>query len=108
MGFKTYHITLIFLILLLVISATLLGWALSSSRIHLAILLGHWHYSGSWSCSFCKLTRYNREVLFFFRALENDDTSIKYRSSHRNKFIDELHQHLNRVNESFQDLKLSE
>lgn len=105
MGFKNYHIALIVLIVLLVISATLMGWALSTARIHLAILLaiGTAFEAGF---LFLKLTRYNREVLFFFRALENDDTSIRYSSTHRNNFIDELHQHLNRVNENFQELKL--
>jgi len=105
MGFKKYQITLIILILLLVISAALMGWALSSARIHLSILL----FTGiAFEAVFLylKLTRYNREVLFFFKALENDDTSIRYSSPHRNHFIDELHQHLNRVNKSFQELRL--
>ncbi len=105
MGFKNYYITLIVLMVLVVISATLLGWALSSERIHLAILLAIGIILGA-VFLFLKLTRYNREVLFFFRALENDDTSIKYASAHRSRVIDELHQHLNRVNENFQDLKL--
>ena len=105
MGFKKYHISLIVLIALLVVSATILGWALSSERIHLAILLAiGLIIEGVFF--FQKITRYNREVLFFFRALENDDTSIKYSATHRNSFIDELHRHLNRVNENFQDLKL--
>ena len=94
------------LLVLLVISAAVLGWALSSSRMHLAILLGIVIFV----CAvfiFQQLTRSNREVLFFFRALENDDTSINYSSSHRNKFIDELHQHLNKVNGNFQELKLN-
>ena len=56
---------------------------------------------------FHHLTRTNREILFFFRALENDDTSIKYKSLHRNRLIDELHEHLNRVSENFEELKLS-
>ena len=106
MGSRSFHIKLFALLVLLVISAAVLGWALSSSRMHLAILLGIVILVGA-VFSFQQLTRSNREVLFFFRALENDDTSINYSSSHRNKFIDELHQHLNKVNENFQELKLS-
>lgn len=105
MGFKNYHIKLIVLITLLVLSSTLLGWALSSARIHLAIILGI-GIGTEGVFLFHIITRYNREVLFFFRALENDDSSLKYTSTTRNSFIDELHQHLNRVNENFQDLKL--
>ena len=106
MGSRSFHIKLFALLVLLVISAAVLGWALSSSRMHLAILLGIVILVGA-VFIFQQLTRSNREVLFFFRALENDDTSINYSSSHRNKFIDELHQHLNKVNGNFQELKLS-
>jgi len=105
MDFRNYNITLIVLFTLLIVSAALLGWALSSARIHLAIMLGIGLFVEG-VFLFHRITRYNREVLFFFRALENDDTSIKYNSAHRSSFIDELHRHLNRVNENFQDLKL--
>ena len=106
MGFKRHQITLIALIILLVISATMLGWALSSSRIHLGILLGI-AISVEALLIYLKLNRWNRELLFFFRALENDDTSMIYGSTHRNKLIDELHQHMNRINVSFREMKLS-
>jgi nitrogen fixation/metabolism regulation signal transduction histidine kinase len=106
MGFKHQHITLITLVVLLVISAAGLGWALSASRIHLAILLGI-SISAFGVIIYKLMTRTNREILFFFKALENDDTSIKYSSRHRNRYIDELHQHLNRVNENFQDVRMN-
>ncbi len=106
MGFKRHQITLIALITLMVISATMLGWALSSSRIHLGILLGI-AISVEALLIYLKLNRWNRELLFFFRALENDDTSMIYGSTHRNKLIDELHQHMNRINVSFREMKLS-
>jgi len=106
MGFKRHHIVLIVLFILLVISATTLGWALSSSRIHLGIILGIAIFVEA-LIIYLKLNRWNRELLFFFRALENDDTSMIYGSTHRNKLIDELHQHMNRINASFQEMKLS-
>ncbi len=105
MVFRAHHIKLIALIAFLVISATLLGWALSSSRMHLAILMGIGILAAGLFL-FQLLTRSNREILFFFKALENDDTSIRFPSSRRSQFIDELHLHLNRVNENFQELKL--
>ncbi len=105
MVFRAHQIKLIALIAFLVISATLLGWALSSSRMHLAILMGIGILAAGLFL-FQLLTRSNREILFFFKALENDDTSIRFPSSRRSQFIDELHLHLNRVNENFQELKL--
>lgn len=106
MGFKRHHLELVILIILLVISSAMLGWALSSSRIHLAIILGIVICGGA-VFIFKKLSRANREILFFFRALENDDTSINYSFGQRNTYLDELHKHLNRVNENFQKLKLN-
>jgi len=106
MGFKRHHITLIALIILLVISATMLGWALSLARIHLGIILGITIFVEA-LIIYLRLNRWNKELLFFFRALENDDTSMTYGSTHRNKLIDELHQHMNRINESFRAMKLS-
>jgi len=106
MGFRSYQIKLIFWIVLLVINAALVGWALSSSRIHLSILLGI-TLVFVLVLLYTQLTRWNREVLFFFRALENDDTSISFGSTYQSRFINELHQHLNRLNTSFQEMKLS-
>jgi two-component system, NtrC family, nitrogen regulation sensor histidine kinase NtrY len=106
MGFKRHHIILLLLLLLLVISASVLGWAMSGSRTHLAILLSA-AIIVEVAALFFRMTRTDREILFFFRALENDDTSLNYGSGHRSSLIDELHQHLNRVNVLFQDLKLN-
>ena len=106
MGFRNHNITMLALVVLLISSATLLGWALTSSRIHLAILLGIC-IAAEAVFLHQKLTRFKREILFFFNALENDDTSINYSSNHRNNFIDELHRHLNKVNGNFQELRLN-
>jgi len=107
MGFKRYSYSLIVLILLMVICSSAMGWALFSSRIHLAILLLVLVAIEA-SFLFLIFLRTNREVLFFFKALENDDTSIRYSSDHRSRFIDELHQYLNKLNTSFREMKVSQ
>lgn len=94
------------LIVLLVITAGLLGWALSEARIHMAILLAMGILAVA-GILYLRMTSINREILYFFRALENDDTSLKYNADHRNSLIDELHRHLNRVNENFQNIQLN-
>ena len=106
MDFKRHRLSLIAGILLLLISAILLGWVLSSSRMHLAILLSIAILAES-GYLYMLVTRSNREVLYFFRALENDDTSINYSSSHRTRFTDELHQHLNSLNKAYREMRLS-
>jgi len=106
MSFKHYHISLIVLIILLVISSTILGWALSTSKVHLAILMAV-VIIVEMAFIFLRFTRFNREILYFFRALENEDTSFKYSTNHRSKFINELHRHLNRGNENFQEIQVN-
>ncbi|KPJ98832.1 MAG: hypothetical protein AMK71_10765 [Nitrospira bacterium SG8_35_4] len=106
MGFKTYHISLVALITFMVISSAAMGWALSTTRVHLAIMLALGILVEA-VLIFTRLTRVNREILYFFRALENDDTSLRYSSNHRNSIINELHRHLKRVNENFQNIQVN-
>lgn len=105
MKFKPYHISLIILIILIVISSVILGLALSADRIHLAIMLVLGIILVV-TVLYLRLTRFNREILYFFRALENNDTSLKFSSNHRNRLIDELHRHMKRVNKAFQDMQV--
>ena len=105
MGFRHHHIKLLVGLVLLLIFAISLGWALSLSKVHLSIILGTGILiSGIYLYSM--LTRANREILFFFRALENDDTTLTYNAPHQSSFIDELHRHLDRINSNFQELRL--
>lgn len=106
MGFKRHHMKLVLGLVLLVICSISLGWSMSTSRVHLAIILGAAILAVG-VYIYRLLTRANREILFFFRALENDDTSIRYGAGLQSKFIDELHQHLERVNGNFQELRLA-
>lgn len=106
MAFKRYKMNLLVLIILVVITSSTMGWAVFSSKMHLVIIFAVlvlvesillYHY----------LTRTNKEILFFFKALENDDTSISYKSDHRNRIINELHHYLNGLNANFRELKIS-
>ena len=79
MGFKQYHSKLILFIILLVITSSAMGWAWFSSRIHVAIILTIQVLIET-IILFIQLTRTNKQILFFFKALENDDTSFRYTS----------------------------
>lgn len=105
MAFKRYGRIQLLLICLLVISGAGMGWALTVSRFHLAMILFVWVCLLGW-LQYRKLSRTNREILFFFKALENDDTSIKFSSNHRNRFINELHHYLDALNRNFQRMKV--
>jgi len=105
MGFKRHRLTLVTTLFLMVICSMALGWALFSSKLHLAIVLVFLILTEVLFL-YRLQTRTQNQILFFFKALENDDTSISYRSTHRSRFTDELHRYLNVLNESFQEMKL--
>ncbi len=106
MGFKKHRLTLGLTIFLVVICSGALGWALFSSKLHLAIVLIFLILTEVLFL-YRLLNRTQNEILFFFKALQNDDTSISYRSAHRGRFTDELHHYLNVLNESFREMKMN-
>ena len=73
MGFKSENGTMLMLSLLLTASAVGLGWALTNSRFHLSIVLLTLVLILILML-FRRLTKTSREILFFFKALKNDDT----------------------------------
>jgi nitrogen fixation/metabolism regulation signal transduction histidine kinase len=105
MAFRSFERGILFLILLIILCSVGLGWALFSGRVHLSILLGlivcmeavflyYW------------MNRTHKEILFFFKALENDDTALRYTASRKSKLIDELHGYLNTLNAGLQETKM--
>jgi len=105
MGFKRYTISVLLLIVLLVASSMGMAWALFSARMHLAVgflVL----VAAEALLLYSLLTKTHKEILFFFKALENDDTSIRYSSTKRNRFIDELNLYLNQLNQNFREMKV--
>jgi len=106
MAFKRYSGILISNLFLLVISSTGLGWALLSSNKHLSILLAI-AICVELAILYRILTKTHREILFFFKALENSDTSITYRSDHRGRIIDEMHQYMDALNQGFKEMQLN-
>lgn len=105
MGFKRYTISVLLLMVLLVASSMGMAWALFSARMHLAVgflvLIAIWIV-----LLFSLLTKTHKEILFFFKALENDDTSIHFRSNRNNRIMDELNLYLNQLNRNFQEMKM--
>jgi len=106
MAFKQHARLLLVLLFLLMVTSMGLGWALLSSSLHLSILLGI-AVSLELAALYRLMTRTHREILFFFKALENNDTSINYRSDHRGRVIDELHQYMEALNQGFQEMQIN-
>lgn len=106
MAFKRHARILVALLMLLLVTSVGLGLTLLSSIWHLAILLGI--ATGlEMAALYRLLTRTNREILFFFKALENEDTSIRYGSEHRSRIVDELHGYMDALNQGFREMQLN-
>ncbi len=105
MGFNRRNGTMLLLLILLLVSTLALGWTLTSARYHLSIMLGVL-ITVEIITLYGVLTRTNRDILFFFRALENDDTSICHKTDTGNQVLDELNLHLSHLNQNFSEMKL--
>ena len=82
MGFKRENGRVLILSIMLTVSAVGMGWALTSSRFHLSIILLTLVLILLFLL-FRRLTKTSREILFFFKALENDDSSISYSANEK-------------------------
>jgi nitrogen fixation/metabolism regulation signal transduction histidine kinase len=93
------------MISLLVVISMAATWALLSDRVHLAIVFLILVLIQVFLL-YSLLTKTHKEILFFFKALENDDTSFRYSARRENRFMEELNQYLNQLNSSFQEMKM--
>ena len=48
----------------------------------------------------------NRELTFFFDAIRNDDTTLRFKENIQNKSLRQLHQSMNRVKKHISDIKI--
>ena len=106
MAFKPYTTRVLVWMAALAVVAAAKGWSWSEGRFHLAILLGLLLILIS-VILFRNLVRTTRDIHYFFKSLENDDTSIQFPSDRRNGLIAELYTYLNRLNQGFQEIRLT-
>lgn len=98
---------MLLLIILVVGISICLGWALTNQRFHLSIILLALVLI-LLVLLYRRLTLTNREILFFFKALQNEDSSIMYQDKHRSKLIDELSSYMNQLNLNFREMKVDQ
>ena len=98
---------MLMLSLMLTASAVCMGWALATSRFHLSIILLALVLILILML-FRRLTKISSEILFFFKALKNDDSSISYSASRSNQLTEELSTYLNELNRNFREMKVDQ
>ena len=104
MGFKRFNRNTFLIIISLILTSVLTGWALSSKQIHLSIIL-----SAMLILLTFLLYRYfsgvTNEILFFFKAIKNEDSSLIFKKKTGSPIIDELHLHLQNLNDTYRNIK---
>lgn len=105
MGYKRITTTTIVSIMIMVMSAVAAGYltALNADPWYLLILLPVPVVSIFIMHS---LNQSNRQIAFFFEAIRNEDSSLKFPTSIRQKSLRHLYQSLNNLNERINDIKL--
>lgn len=103
---RRLYLNLIFRVLLIIALSVGLGWSLQSTRVFyiapiiiIALII-----------SAISLVRYlnstNRKMSFFFEAVKNNDSALRFGRHPGNKTEDLLNRKLNEVNKQIQDLKM--
>jgi nitrogen fixation/metabolism regulation signal transduction histidine kinase len=106
MASKNLYLNIILRCCFLAVSAILAGWIFFDHKIPvLGIMLAIiFVIQAAELIHF--LNRTNRQIAFFFDAVRNDDTTLRFPENTGNKSVNELNNSLNRVNESIKNIKL--
>lgn len=106
MASKNLYLNIILRCCFLAVSAILAGWIFFDHKIPvLGIMLAIiFVIQAAELIHF--LNRTNRQIAFFFDAVRNDDTTLRFPGNTGNKSVNELNNSLNRVNESIKNIKL--
>jgi nitrogen fixation/metabolism regulation signal transduction histidine kinase len=106
MASKNLYLNIILRCCFLAVSAILTGWIFFDHKIPvLGIMLAIiFVFQAAELIHF--LNRTNRQIAFFFDAVRNDDTTLRFPENTGNKSVNELNNSLNRVNESIKNIKL--
>ncbi len=105
MRYKTFHLAIVARLLIFTILAgsavyfyTAQQWALMGSLIFFLFI------SGGNILYF--MDSVNRELTFFFDAIRNEDTTLRFKEDVRNKSLRELHKSMNKVNRLISEIKV--
>ena len=103
---RNLYFNILFRVLLMVILSLLFGYLLfNGENIRLLILVGIAILSVTISL-IVYINSTNRKISYFFDAVKNDDSSLRFPQDVRNPSVKEIHKGMNRINEQIQHLKI--
>jgi two-component system, NtrC family, nitrogen regulation sensor histidine kinase NtrY len=105
MGYKRFTLTIIISICIIVISTFLAAYLtfLNQNSWYLVILFPVPFITIS---ILYNLNQSNRQIAYFFEAIKNEDSSLKFPTSIKQKSLHHLYQNLNNLNEQIKKIKL--
>jgi len=84
------------LIGMLATSADALKWIIGLSLLELILIFDLIRF----------INKSNRQISFFIKAIQNDDTTLRFPVNTRNAILNDLHRSLNKLNEVLQDTRV--
>ena len=104
MGYKRLRLTVIVSIMIMVISALVAGY-LSAYHMNLWYLLILLPVPFATFSIINNVDQTNHQVAFFFEAIRNEDSSLKFPTATRQKSLRHLYQSLNSLNDRINEIK---
>jgi two-component system, NtrC family, nitrogen regulation sensor histidine kinase NtrY len=105
MASKNLYLNIVSRCLLLAATALIAGWVLFSQNAVIAgvIMLVLFIFQIIWLINF--LNRTNRQIAFFFEAVKNEDSTLRFPVHTGNKAVNDLNSSLNRINELIKTIR---
>ncbi|WP_321370056.1 ATP-binding protein [uncultured Draconibacterium sp.] len=103
---KNLYVKILIRVLLLLASALLLGWLIFDRQAYVFAIIPSLFILGVTINLIYFLNRINRRIFYFFDAIRNEDSTLRFPNNVNNKTINDLNQSLQKVNTQIQQIYL--
>ncbi|WP_347839393.1 ATP-binding protein [uncultured Draconibacterium sp.] len=104
---KNLYINILLRVLILLLAALLLAWSVFAGQINVLTVIAFAILLGSTLNLIYFLNRTNRRIFYFFDAIKNEDSTLRFPYDTHNKIINDLNQSLDKVNKQIQQIYLN-
>ncbi|WP_297085923.1 ATP-binding protein [uncultured Draconibacterium sp.] len=104
---KNLYINILLRVLILLLAALLLAWSVFAGQINVLTVIAFAILLGSTLNLIYFLNRTNRRIFYFFDAIKNEDSTLRFPYDTHNKILNDLNQSLDKVNKQIQQIYLN-
>ncbi|WP_163322780.1 sensor histidine kinase [Draconibacterium mangrovi] len=103
---KNLYVKILVRVLLLLAGALFLGWLIFDRQAYIFAIIPTLFILGVTINLIYFLNRINRRIFYFFDAIKNEDSTLRFPNNVNNKIINDLNQSLQKVNSQIQQIYL--